>query len=216
MEKVKEHGQAVLEQNDEHKKFYLMTIIGEIEGHDVLGSSSKATKYEHIIPQLALIEDDAEIEGVLILIHTMGGDVEAGLAIAEMIASLSKPTVTLVLGGSHSIGVPIAVSGDYSFIVPTGTMVIHPVRTNGMVIGVSQTFEYFKQIQDRILSFVCSHCDIPKARLEELMLETEFLTKDVGSVLVGKQAVKEGIINEVGGIFEAYKKLKQLVEESEN
>lgn len=216
MEKVKEHGQAVLEQNSEHKKFYLMTIIGEIEGHDVLGSSSKATKYEHIIPQLALIEDDVEIEGVLILIHTMGGDVEAGLAIAEMIASISKPTVTLVLGGSHSIGVPIAVSGDYSFIVPTGTMVIHPVRTNGMVIGVSQTFEYFKQIQDRILSFVCSHCDIPKARLEELMLETEFLTKDVGSVLVGKQAVKEGIINEVGGISEAYKKLKELVERSRN
>ena len=214
MEKMKEHGQAILEQNKENKKFYLMTIIGEIEGHDVLGSSSKATKYEHIIPQLALIEDDAEIEGVLILIHTMGGDVEAGLAIAEMIASISKPTVTLVLGGSHSIGVPIAVSGDYSFIVPTGTMVIHPVRTNGMVIGVSQTFEYFKQIQDRILSFVCSHCDIPKARLEELMLETEFLTKDVGSVLVGKQAVKEGIINEVGGISEAYKKLKQLVEKS--
>lgn len=211
MEKMREHGQAVLEQNEEHKKFYLMTIIGEIEGHDILGSSSKATKYEHIIPQLALIEDDAEIEGVLILIHTMGGDVEAGLAIAEMIASISKPTVTLVLGGSHSIGVPIAVSGDYSFIVPTGTMVIHPVRTNGMVIGVSQTFEYFKQIQDRILSFVCSHCDIPKARLEELMLETEFLTKDVGSVLVGKQAVKEGIINEVGGIKEAYDKLKQLV-----
>lgn len=216
MEKMREHGQAILEQNSEHRKFYLMTIIGEIEGHDVLGSSSKATKYEHIIPQLALIEDDAGIEGVLILIHTMGGDVEAGLAIAEMIASLSKPTVTLVLGGSHSIGVPIAVSGDYSFIVPTGTMVIHPVRTNGMVIGVSQTFEYFKQIQDRILSFVCSHCDIPKARLEELMLETEFLTKDVGSVLVGKQAVKEGIINEVGGICEAYGKLKQLVEESEN
>ena len=211
MEKMREHGQAVLEQNEEHKKFYLMTIIGEIEGHDILGSSSKATKYEHIIPQLALIEDDAEIEGVLILIHTMGGDVEAGLAIAEMIASISKPTVTLVLGGSHSIGVPIAVSGDYSFIVPTGTMVIHPVRTNGMVIGVSQTFEYYKQIQDRILSFVCSHCDIPKARLEELMLETEFLTKDVGSVLVGKQAVKEGIINEVGGIKEAYDKLKQLV-----
>ena len=211
MEKMREHGQAVLEQNEEHEKFYLMTIIGEIEGHDILGSSSKATKYEHIIPQLALIEDDAEIEGVLILIHTMGGDVEAGLAIAEMIASISKPTVTLVLGGSHSIGVPIAVSGDYSFIVPTGTMVIHPVRTNGMVIGVSQTFEYFKQIQDRILSFVCSHCDIPKTRLEELMLETEFLTKDVGSVLVGKQAVKEGIINEVGGIKEAYDKLKQLV-----
>lgn len=216
MEKMREHGQAVLEQNEEQKKFYLMTIIGEIEGHDILGSSSKATKYEHIIPQLALIEDDVEIEGVLILIHTMGGDVEAGLAIAEMIASVSKPTVTLVLGGSHSIGVPIAVSGDYSFIVPTGTMVIHPVRTNGMVIGVSQTFEYFKQIQDRILSFVCSHCDIEKERLEELMLETEFLTKDVGSVLVGPQAVDEGIIDEVGGIKEAYSKLKELVKEADS
>lgn len=216
MEKMREHGQAVLEQNEEQKKFYLMTIIGEIEGHDILGGSSKATKYEHIIPQLALIEDDVEIEGVLILIHTMGGDVEAGLAIAEMIASISKPTVTLVLGGSHSIGVPIAVSGDYSFIVPTGTMVIHPVRTNGMVIGVSQTFEYFKQIQDRILSFVCSHCEIEKDRLEELMLETEFLTKDVGSVLVGPQAVKEGIINEVGGIREAYSKLKELVKKADS
>ena len=214
MEKMKEHGQAVLEQNPEHNKYFLMTIIGEIEGHDVLGGSSKATKYEHIIPQLALIEDDKEIEGVLVLIHTMGGDVEAGLAIAEMISSLSKPTVTLVLGGSHSIGVPIAVSGDYSFIVPTGTMVIHPVRTNGMVIGVSQTFEYFKQIQDRILSFICSHCKIQKERLEELMLETEFLTKDVGSVLVGEEAVKEGIINEVGGIREAYQKLKDLVNEN--
>ena len=213
MEKMKEHGQAVLEQNPEHNKYFLMTIIGEIEGHDVLGGSSKATKYEHIIPQLALIEDDKEIEGVLVLIHTMGGDVEAGLAIAEMISSLSKPTVTLVLGGSHSIGVPIAVSGDYSFIVPTGTMVIHPVRTNGMVIGVSQTFEYFKQIQDRILSFICSHCKIQKERLEELMLETEFLTKDVGSVLVGEEAVKEGIINEVGVIREAYQKLKDLVNE---
>lgn len=210
---MREHGQAILEQNKEKKKFYLMTIIGEIEGHDVLGGSSKATKYEHIIPQLALIEDDAEIEGVLILIHTMGGDVEAGLAIAEMIASISKPTVTLVLGGSHSIGVPIAVSGNYSFIVPTGTMVIHPVRTNGMVIGVSQTFEYFKQIQDRILSFVCSHCDIEKERLEELMLETGFLTKDVGSVLVGSQAVDEGIIDEVGGIREAYNKLNQLAKQ---
>lgn len=212
MDKVKEHGQALLEENKDNKKYYLMTIIGEIEGHDILGSSSKATKYEHIIPQLAMIEDDASIEGVLILIHTMGGDVEAGLAIAEMIASLSKPTVTLVLGGSHSIGVPIAVSSDYSFIVPTGTMVIHPVRTNGMVIGVSQTFEYFKQIQDRILSFVCGHCRIQKQRLEELMLETGFLTKDVGSVLVGIQAVEEGIIDEVGGMKEAYAKLKCLVE----
>ena len=211
MEDIKESGQAVLNKNAEGKKIFLMTIIGEIEGHELVGNSSKATKYEHIIPRLAMIEDDEEIDGVLILIHTMGGDVEAGLAIAEMITSISKPTVSLVLGGSHSIGVPIAVSSDYSFIVPTGTMVIHPVRTNGMVIGVSQTFEYFKQIQDRIVSFVCGHCDITQQRLEKLMLETGFLTKDVGSVLVGKQAVKEGIINEVGGMEDAYRKLCEMI-----
>lgn len=211
MEDIKESGQAVLNKNADGKKIFLMTIIGEIEGHELVGNSSKATKYEHIIPRLAMIEDDEEIDGVLILIHTMGGDVEAGLAIAEMIASISKPTVSLVLGGSHSIGVPIAVSSDYSFIVPTGTMVIHPVRTNGMVIGVSQTFEYLKQIQDRIVSFVCGHCDITQQRLEKLMLETGFLTKDVGSVLVGKQAVKEGIINEVGGMEDAYRKLCEMI-----
>lgn len=211
MEDIKESGQAMLSKNADGKKIFLMTIIGEIEGHELVGSSSKATKYEHIIPRLAMIEDNEEIDGVLILIHTMGGDVEAGLAIAEMIASISKPTVSLVLGGSHSIGVPIAVSSDYSFIVPTGTMVIHPVRTNGMVIGVSQTFEYFKQIQDRIVSFVCGHCDITQQRLEKLMLETGFLTKDVGSVLVGKQAVKEGIIDEVGGMEDAYRKLLEMI-----
>lgn len=211
MEDIKESGQAMLNKNADGKNIFLMTIIGEIEGHELLGNSSKATKYEHIIPRLAMIEDNEEIDGILILIHTMGGDVEAGLAIAEMIASISKPTVSLVLGGSHSIGVPIAVSSDYSFIVPTGTMVIHPVRTNGMVIGVSQTFEYLKQIQDRIVSFVCGHCDITQQRLEKLMLETGFLTKDVGSVLVGKQAVKEGIIDEVGGMGDAYRKLCELI-----
>ena len=211
MEDIKENGQAMLDKNADGKKIFLMTIIGEIEGHEVVGNSSKATKYEHIIPRLAMIQDNEEIDGVLILIHTMGGDVEAGLAIAEMIASISKPTVSLVLGGSHSIGVPIAVSSDYSFIVPTGTMVIHPVRTNGMVIGVSQTFEYFKQIQDRIVSFVCGHCDITQQRLEKLMLETGFLTKDVGSILVGKEAVKEGIINEVGGMEDAYRKLCEMI-----
>ena len=211
MEDIKESGQAMLNKNADGKKIFLMTIIGEIEGHELVGNSSKATKYEHIIPRLAMIEDNEEIDGVLILIHTMGGDVEAGLAIAEMIASISKPTVSLVLGGSHSIGVPIAVSSDYSFIVPTGTMVIHPVRTNGMVIGVSQTFEYFKQIQDRIVSFVCGHCDITQQRLEKLMLETGFLTKDVGSILVGEQAVTEGIINEVGGMEDAYRKLCELI-----
>ena len=209
-EKIREDGQAFLNENKENKKIYLMTIIGEIEGHDVLGNNSKTTKYEHIIPQLATIEDNKKIEGVLILMNTMGGDVEAGLAIAEMIASLSKPTVTLVLGGSHSIGVPIAVSSDYSFIVPTGTMVIHPVRMNGMVIGVPQTFDYFKQIQNRIVNFVCSHCKVKEDRFEELMLETGFLTKDVGSILVGSEAVEEGIIDEVGGIKDAMKKIYDM------
>ena len=167
------------------------------------------------MPQLAAIEDSKEIQGVLVLLNTMGGDVEAGLAIAEMVASLSKPTVSLVLGGSHSIGVPIAVSTDYSFIVPTGTMVIHPVRTNGMVIGVAQTFDYFKQIQDRITGFVCTHCEITKQKLEELMLETGMLTKDVGTILVGEEAVKHGIINEVGGINRAIEKLHDMIEAKE-
>ena len=149
-ERIEETGQVTLDKNSKQNNIHLITIIGEVEGHDNLGSNSKTTKYEHILPQLAAIEDSKDIDGVLVLLNTMGGDVEAGLAIAEMIASLSKPTVSLVLGGSHSIGVPIAVSTDYSYIVPTGTMVIHPVRMNGMVIGVPQTFDYFKQIQNRI------------------------------------------------------------------
>ncbi len=210
-ERIQETGQLTLEAKEGQSKIHLISIIGEIEGHDILGSNTKATKYEHILPQLAAIEDSEDIAGVLILLNTMGGDVEAGLAIAEMIASLSKPTVSLVLGGSHSIGVPIAVSTTHSFIVPSGTMVIHPVRMNGMVIGVQQTFDYFKQIQDRIIGFVCAHCNVKKARLEELMMETQMLTKDVGTILVGKEAVKEGIIDEVGGIREAMKYLHSLI-----
>ena len=189
-ERIQETGQATLDKNKEENTIHLLSVIGEIEGHDNLGSNSKTTKYEHILPQLAAIEDSKNIDGVLILLNTVGGDVEAGLAIAEMIASLSKPTVSLVLGGSHSIGVPIAVSTDYSYIVPTGTMVIHPVRMNGMVIGVPQTFDYFKQIQDRITGFVCSHSEITRERIEELMMETEMLTKDVGTILVGQEAVR--------------------------
>lgn len=213
-ERIEKSGQLTLNKNKEKQAIHLLSIIGEIEGHENLGGNSKTTKYEHILPQLAAIEDSMEIDGVLILLNTMGGDVEAGLAIAEMIASLSKPTVSLVLGGSHSIGVPIAVSTDYSFIVPTGTMVIHPVRMNGMVIGVSQTFDYFKQIQDRITGFVCSHCRIKKNRLEDLMMETGILTKDIGTILVGDMAVREGIIREVGGIQEAVAKLHAMIEEN--
>lgn len=211
-ERIEETGQVTLDRNDKKNSIHLITIIGEIEGHDNLGSNSKTTKYEHILPQLAAIEDSSDIDGVLVLLNTMGGDVEAGLAIAEMLASLSKPTVSLVLGGSHSIGVPIAVSTDYSFIVPTGTMVIHPVRMNGMVIGVPQTFDYFKQIQDRITGFVCGHCGIDKERFEELMMETGVLTKDVGTILVGEEAVAEGIINEAGGIREAMARLHSLID----
>lgn len=206
-ENIKEFGQAVL---DHH--IHLISIIGEIEGHECLPSTSKTTKYEHLLPQLAAIEDSRDIQGVLVLLNTVGGDVEAGLAIAEMIASLSKPTVSLVLGGSHSIGVPIAVSTDYSFIVATGTMVIHPVRMNGTVIGAPQTYDYFRQMQNRILGFIASHCGAKRERLEQLMLDTGMLTKDLGTILVGSQAVEEHIINEVGGISQALEKIHDLIQ----
>lgn len=211
-DRIKEYGQITLEDNSKKHKIHLLSIIGEIEGHEILSSNSKTTKYEHVLPQLAAIEDNEDFQGLLVIINTMGGDVESGLAIAEMIASISKPTVSLVLGGSHSIGVPLAVSTDYSFVVPTGTMVIHPVRMTGMFIGVPQTYDYFKKIQDRIVGFVTSHCNITKDRFEELMMETGVLTKDVGSILVGSQIVNEGIINEVGGIKDAIKKLHDMIE----
>lgn len=195
------------------EKIELIVIIGEIEGHQVAGGQSKATKYEELLPKLAQIERDRDVDGVLVLLNTEGGDVEAGLAIAEMIASLTVPTVSLVLGGSHSIGVPIAVSTDCSFIVPTGTMVIHPVRMSGMVIGAPQTYDYFQQMQDRIIGFIEEHCKARKERLEEMMLNTGQLTKDLGTILVGEQAVKEGVITRVGGIREAVKELRRLIGE---
>lgn len=212
-ENIKEYGQVVLDHNQNQNKIYLLSVIGEIEGHDCLPSNSKTTKYEHVLPRLASIEDDAGVDGVLLLLNTVGGDVESGLAIAEMIASLSKPCVSLVLGGSHSIGVPLAVSADYSMIVPTGTMVIHPVRMNGTVIGAQPTYDYFKQMQDRIIGFIANHCGAKKERLEELMMNTQMLTKDLGTILVGRQAVDEKIINQVGGISDAFQKLNQLIEE---
>ena len=206
---IEDYGQLTLEEGE--YQIHLLNIIGEIEGHECLAATSKTTKYEHVIPQLAALEDSRSIQGLLVLINTVGGDVESGLAIAEMIASLSKPTVSLVLGGSHSIGVPLAVSADYSFIVPTGTMMIHPVRMTGLIIGVAQTFDYFQKIQDRITGFVTSHSRISEDRLLKLMLETGELTKDVGSVLVGQQAVEEGLIDETGGIREAFEKLRELI-----
>ncbi|WP_347501209.1 ATP-dependent Clp protease proteolytic subunit [Clostridium sp. chh4-2] len=212
-EKLEEYGQMTLEENEKKQKIHLLSIIGEIEGHENLSGNSKATKYEHILPQLAALEDDKETDGMLVILNTSGGDVDAGLAIAEMIASLSKPTVSLVLGGSHSIGVPLAVSTDYSFIVPTGTMMVHPVRMTGMVIGASQTYEYFEMIQDRILSFVSNHATIAYDQLKRLMLNTEMLTRDLGTVLVGEETVKEGLIDEVGGIKEALEKLHHMIDE---
>ncbi|MFR8318840.1 MAG: ClpP family protease [Catenibacillus sp.] len=209
-EQIENQGQIVLDQSKH--KIHLLSIIGEIEGHEVSSPQTKTTKYEHILPQLAAIEDNDEIDGILVLLNTVGGDVEAGLAIAEMIASVSKPTVSLVLGGSHSIGVPLAVSTDYSFIVETGTMLIHPVRMSGMIIGVPQTYDYFKKIQDRIVGFIEKHSKITKNRIEALMMETGMLTKDVGSILVGRAAVEEGLIDEIGGIRDALKKLHELIE----
>lgn len=196
------------------EKIELVVIIGEIEGHQAAGGNSKATKYEELLPKLAKIERDKEVDGVLILLNTEGGDVEAGLAIAEMIASLSVPTVSLVLGGSHSIGIPIAVSTDCSFIVPTGTMVIHPVRMNGTVIGAPPTYEYFKQMQNRIIGFVEKHCNARKERLEEMMMNTGQLTKDLGTILVGQEAVKEGVITRVGGIKEAIEELRKRIKKA--
>lgn len=211
---IRDTGQVLLSGNSRKHKVELLSVIGEIEGHESAPSHSKTTKYEHVLPKLALIEDDKEIQGLLILLNTVGGDVEAGLAIAEMIASLSIPTVSLVLGGGHSIGVPMAVSADYSFIVPSATMVIHPVRQNGMFIGVRQTFRNMEKIQDRITSFVAKHSHMTMKRMEELMLDTSQLVKDVGTMLEGEEAVREGLIDEVGGIREALDKLYQMIEDS--
>lgn len=212
-EEIEKFGQTLLEHDERDYAIYLLSIIGEIEGHECLPATSKTTKYEHVLPKLAAIEDDKNVDGVLLLLNTMGGDVESGLAIAEMIASLSKPTVSLVLGGSHSIGVPLAVSTDYSLIVPSGTMVIHPVRMSGTVIGAKPTYDYFKQMQDRIIGFVSSHCRISMERVEELMMNTQMLTKDLGTILVGKQAVEEGIIDAVGGISDAFHILYEKIEQ---
>ena len=208
---IKETGSLDLDESRAHHRIKLITIIGEIEGHDAVSGSTKATKYEHLLPMLAEIEDSCEIDGLLILLNTLGGDVEAGLSIAEMIASLSKPTVSLVLGGSHSIGGPLAVSADYSFIVPSGTMVIHPVRSNGMFIGVQQSLDNMIRTQDRITRFLSEHSSMKQERIEELMLNPTELVKDVGTLLEGKDAVREGLIDSVGGLSDALNKLHEMI-----
>lgn len=211
---IKETGSLDLDESRAHHRIKLITIIGEIEGHDAVSGSTKATKYEHLLPMLAEIEDSCEIDGLLILLNTLGGDVEAGLSIAEMIASLSKPTVSLVLGGSHSIGGPLAVAADYSFIVSSGTMIIHPVRSNGMFIGVEQSFRNMVKTQDRITAFLSKHSHMTQDQIEELMLNPTQLVKDVGTMLEGPEAVAVGLIDEVGGLKEALAKLHQMIDEN--
>ncbi|MDQ0253655.1 ATP-dependent protease ClpP protease subunit [Evansella vedderi] len=213
LDKIQQLGQTNVPQMDQ-SNIHVLTIIGQIEGHMQLPPQNKTTKYEHIIPQLVAAEQNPKIEGLLIILNTVGGDVEAGLALAEMISSMSKPTVTLVLGGGHSIGVPIAVAADYSFIAETATMTIHPVRLTGLVIGVPQTFEYLDKMQDRVVSFVTRHSSISEENFKELMLSKGNLTRDIGSNVVGKDAVSYGIINEVGGIGQAIKKLNEMIEQN--
>lgn len=194
------------------KEIQCITIIGEIEGHFAGNPQKKSTKYEHIIPLLYSVEESTDIKGILIILNTVGGDVEAGLAIAELINSISKKVVTLVLGGSHSIGVPLATAGDYSYIAPTATMIVHPIRTNGLIIGINETFEYFKKMQERIVKFITRTSSIGRDELNRLMNEKDELISDVGSVLIGKDAVDCGLINEVGGLKEALSKLRELIE----
>ncbi|MDD3839261.1 MAG: ATP-dependent Clp protease proteolytic subunit [Clostridia bacterium] len=198
--------------NMSNSNIHVLTIIGQIEGHTMLPPQNKTTKYEHVIPQLISIEENERIEGLLLILNTVGGDVEAGLAISEMIASLSKPSVSIVLGGGHSIGVPMAVSSKYSFIVPSATMTIHPIRMNGLIIGVPQTYDYFNKMQERIIKFVVDNSNIKRETFIELMLQTGELANDVGTVLVGEEAVKHGLISEVGGIKNAISKLHELID----
>ena len=190
---------------------HCLSIIGQIEGHYMLPEGQKATKYEHIIPMLVSVEQDEDVDGLLVLLNTMGGDVEAGLAIAEVIASMTKPTVSVVLGGGHSIGVPLAVSGKRSFIVPSATMMIHPVRMNGLVVGVPQSFTYFKEMQKRIIDFICMHSKANPSKIEELMMRPDMLATDVGSIIEGREAVEYGIIDEVGGLDRALECLRDMI-----
>ena len=213
MDEIKEYGQVKLDHNNNHKNIFLLSIIGEIEGHENVASGTKATKYEHILPMLAKIEDDQDIDGLLIILNTVGGDVEAGLAIAELLSTMKTPTASLVLGGGHSIGVPLAVSCKKSFIVPSATMTVHPVRMNGLVLGVPQTLSYFEKMQDRIVNFVVNNSSIDKKSFKALMMKTGELVMDVGTVLDGEDAVNCGLIDELGGLSDALDFLDKMIEE---
>lgn len=206
-------GQLALPKQD--NDIFILTIIGQIEGHLVLPPQNKTTKYEHVIPQLVAVEQNPQIKGVLLILNTVGGDVEAGLAIAEMVNTLSKPTVSLVLGGGHSIGVPISISCDYSIISPTATMTIHPIRLTGQVIGIFQFFEYLDKMQERVIEFVSKHSHVSRDKFKELMFNTNQLGRDIGTVLIGQEAVDIGLIDAVGGLSDAVSKLRSLIKEKE-
>ncbi|MBU3195376.1 ATP-dependent Clp protease proteolytic subunit [Clostridium algidicarnis] len=213
MSKIKELGKV--EVSDFNEEIQVLLIIGQIEGHGVLPPQSKTTKYEHVIPQLIAMEQSDKVKGVLIVLNTVGGDIEAGLAIAEMINTLSKPTVSLVIGGGHSIGVPLATAADYSFISPSATMIIHPIRMNGLVIGAPQTFNYFNKMQERVNDFILRTSNMELETLKKLMMETNELLNDMGTILVGDEAVKYGLIKEVGGIKDSIGKLRSLIDSKE-
>ena len=198
---------------DGQHMIYCLTIIGQIEGHYALSPDNKSTKYEHVIPQLVAIEENEAIDGLLLLLNTVGGDIEAGLALAELIAGMTKPTVSLVLGGGHSIGVPLAVSAKKSFIAPSATMMLHPVRTNGMVLGVPQAFSYFRKMQERIARFVTDNSRMSFERFDELCMETDELVTDVGTVLEGEQAVAEGLIDSLGSLSDAFQALHDMIDQ---
>lgn len=210
-ELITELGQTQLP--EAKSNIHVLTIVGQVEGHLVMPPQNKTTKYEHLIPQLVAVEQNPEIEGLLVILNTVGGDVEAGLAIAEMINSLSKATVSLVLGGGHSIGVPIAVATDYSLIAPSATMTIHPIRLTGLVIGVQQSFDYLEKMQDRVTNFITANSKIDGEHLRKLMMTTGELARDIGTVVVGKEAVDNGLVDGVGGVKEAIEKLNQLIAE---
>ena len=211
---IRENGQLMLEHNKEKYHIQLITIIGEIEGHENLGNNSKTTKYEHVLPLLAGIEESDDIDGLLLLLNTVGGDIEAGLAIAEMIAGMKKPTVSLVLGGGHSIGIPFAVCTKKSFITPTASMTVHPVRMTGLVVGAPQTFRYFQRIQEQIADFVTANSKISREDFEHYMMATGEMATDVGTILYGKEAVSSGLIDKLGGLNDALSALHKMIEKN--
>lgn len=213
MNNINEFGQLSIP--EVKSDIHVINIIGQIEGHIIMAPQNKTTRYEHIMPQLVAAEQSEDIKGLLFLLNTVGGDVEAGLAIAEMISTMSKPTVSLVLGGGHSIGVPIAVAAEYSFIAPTATMILHPIRLTGMVIGVQQSFDYFQKMQDRVINFIVANSKISEHELRESMMKTGELAQDIGTIAIGKDAVRSGLIDEVGGLGAAIQKLRQLIENRE-